>query len=308
MIKVSITFFRKSLPFLAILFFSFTLQAHEKVVVIPLLDDTLEPLALIPADIPSDSDYSVANGIVLDKVTGLEWQQINDSSDFTYSEATDYCGSLVIQSRRDWRIPNLKELFSITNLGVENPAINVAVFPGTTPDGYWSSTEFALDQNLFRGVRFRYGGASGLRAAAEAQKVRCVRSNGRNALLQLFVDNGDGTVSDLGSGLVWQQQDDGVIRTYSESLAYCEELELGGSSSWRLPEIKELVSTVDFRVEFPAIDTQVFNMDTFRRFWSVTPSASSLFPNHIWVLNFNGVGVSPFDKTSTDVTYARCVR
>ena len=70
-----------------------------------------------------------------------------------------------------------------------------------------------------------------------------------------FTDNGDGTVSDGVTGLLWQQSPDtdgngtlniGDKLTLDEALAYCEDLELAGRSDWQLPGIKALYSLIDF--------------------------------------------------------------
>ncbi len=76
-----------------------------------------------------------------------------------------------------------------------------------------------------------------------------------------YVDNGDGTVSDLNTGLMWQQSpdtdDDGDIDasdklTYTEAGTYCENLNLADYTDLRLPTIKELYSLIDFRGEDPS--------------------------------------------------------
>jgi hypothetical protein len=59
-----------------------------------------------------------------------------------------------------------------------------------------------------------------------------------------FRDNGDGTVSDSRTGLMWQQSDDGEERTYVDALSYCSALRLAGYSDWRLPSVQELKSAV----------------------------------------------------------------
>lgn len=61
-----------------------------------------------------------------------------------------------------------------------------------------------------------------------------------------FVDNGDGTITDNATGLMWQQDDDGTARDWEESLEYAEGLELAGHDGWRLPSSKELQGIVDY--------------------------------------------------------------
>ena len=64
--------------------------------------------------------------------------------------------------------------------------------------------------------------------------------------MNAFAANGDGTVSDAATGLVWSQADSGVGMNWPAALDYCEALSLGGSDAWRLPSVKELQSIVDY--------------------------------------------------------------
>lgn len=74
-----------------------------------------------------------------------------------------------------------------------------------------------------------------------------------------FVSNGNGTVGDESTGLLWQQADSGAGLTWGDALKYCENLELAGVRDWRLPNAKELHSIVDYtrspdKTDTPAID------------------------------------------------------
>jgi len=79
-----------------------------------------------------------------------------------------------------------------------------------------------------------------------------------------FVDNGDGTVTDNCTGLMWQKDTadvngDGLIdendgTLLCDALAYSEGLTLAGHSDWRLPNVRELQSIVDYGRLYPAID------------------------------------------------------
>lgn len=61
-----------------------------------------------------------------------------------------------------------------------------------------------------------------------------------------FRKNGDGTVSDLNTGLRWIQ-DPGKKKTYDEAVAGISTCRVGGHADWRLPNAKELQSIVDYR-------------------------------------------------------------
>lgn len=83
-----------------------------------------------------------------------------------------------------------------------------------------------------------------------------------------YQDNGDGTVSDLVTGLMWQQSP-GPKMTYAQALTSLDSFYLAGYSDWRLPTIKELYSLILFdgtdvsgagtTTVTPFIDTRYFN-------------------------------------------------
>ncbi len=83
-----------------------------------------------------------------------------------------------------------------------------------------------------------------------------------------YTDNGDGTVFDNNTGLLWQKTPENARQQYADALEYCSALNLGERDDWRLPSIKELYSLADFRGELlkpeegepnPYIDTTVFD-------------------------------------------------
>ena len=59
-----------------------------------------------------------------------------------------------------------------------------------------------------------------------------------------FVNNGNGTVTDNCTGLIWQKDsgNDGNPLRWCSALAYCENLDFGGHDDWRLPNVRELQS------------------------------------------------------------------
>ena len=56
-----------------------------------------------------------------------------------------------------------------------------------------------------------------------------------------YKDNGDGTVTDLNTGLMWTC-DPGSKKTYEQAVADASRCRVGGYQDWRLPTIKELYS------------------------------------------------------------------
>lgn len=103
------------------------------------------------------------------------------------------------------------------------------------------------------------------------------------------MDNGDGTVTDTATGLMWQQCDDGAARNWEEALAYAENLELAGYDDWRVPDAHELQSIVDYTRSMqstcsPAIDpvfgcTQMIDEgggENFGFYWTGTTHKGSI--------------------------------
>ena len=90
-----------------------------------------------------------------------------------------------------------------------------------------------------------------------------------------FIDNGDGTVSDTTTGLMWQKATAPGTYTWQQALAYCENLVLpaGGYSDWRLPDRNELQSLVDYSRYNPAINTTYFPNTVASYYWSSTTLA-----------------------------------
>ncbi len=115
------------------------------------------------------------NGTVTHNNTGLMWQQ-GEASTVTWENALAYCENLALGSHTDWRLPNAKELRSISDDTRSNPAINTTYFPGAQATRYWSSTsQFGHAASAwfvdFTSGKTSYNDKTGLLV------VRCVRSN-----------------------------------------------------------------------------------------------------------------------------------
>jgi hypothetical protein len=95
--------------------------------------------------------------------------------------------------------------------------------------------------------------------------VRAVRNTG--AVLeppQHFKNNGDGTVTDTYTGLVWQSAISQDTYTWDGALAYANSLNENGGyanyTDWRIPDIKELFSLVEVSRMAPCLDSTVFDV------------------------------------------------
>lgn len=198
------------------------------------------------------------DGTVTDPNTGLTWQQVPSSDGYTWQEAVDYADGLELAGFDDWRLPSAKELFTISDFGRSWPYLDTDVFTlasgeVTKDEQYWTSnyyvgttteggSEAAFGVNHVTGHIKAYPAVA--RGPAGGNFVRVVRGDeyGINDL----DDNGDDTITDNATGLMWAQGDDGAELDWQDALAYAEDSELGGFSDWRLPNVKELQSIVDY--------------------------------------------------------------
>lgn len=238
------------------------------------------------ADYGQDAQYSGnqpsyrdnGDGTVSDLVTGLMWQQ--DAGDkLTFEQAVDGADSFNLAGYDDWRLPTIKELFSLINFDgtdvscpsnmdcsdgqpfidtdyfafeygdessgerlIDSQFASSTVYTSTTMNG--AHTMFGV--NLADG-RIKGYGTAPMRGQSEDKGffVLYVRGSADYGVND-FSDNGNGTITDAATGLTWMQDDSGYGMDWNEALNYCESMTLAGNDDWRLPDIKELQSIVDY--------------------------------------------------------------
>ncbi len=89
-----------------------------------------------------------------------------------------------------------------------------------------------------------------------------------------YKNNNDGTVTDLNTGLMWQEIPTSEGFDLQGASDYSENLELGGYNDWRMPTAKELYSISDFSSGWPYLDTNYFSLvdnehvDKSEQYWS----------------------------------------
>lgn len=115
-----------------------------------------------PADFPRttpDSDFADAgNGTVRHIPTGLIWKRCAEgqtwdgttcqgtASSYIWQQAfqqADAVNAVSYAGQTDWRVPNINELKSITEMGCYNPSINLTQFPATPESYFWSGSPLA---------------------------------------------------------------------------------------------------------------------------------------------------------------------
>lgn len=232
------------------------------------------------------------NGLtVLDNNTGLTWQRSPDTNGDGSLNRRDKLTLAQAQRRpaelnairyggyADWRLPTIKELYSLIIFNGRDPAPSASGSSGLIPfidtryfefaygqintgervidSQYASSTIFANRSwqgvSKMFGVNFADGRIKGydLTMPGGAEKaffVLCVRGNenyGKND----FQRNSDGTITDRANGLMWAQSDSGKPMNWPDALAWVQSMNRQnhlGRSDWRLPNAKELQSLVDY--------------------------------------------------------------
>ena len=124
-----------------------------------------------------------------------------------------------------------------------------------------------------------------------------------------YADDGDGTVTDRVTGLMWQQRDGGEM-TFADAAIYCQSLDLGGRHDWRLPSTLELFSLGDFDRN-PALNPAYFPDSQAQYWWTGEQLAGDA--SKVWVVNAGGgIGAHPMNETISAGGRrrfaARCVR
>lgn len=112
----------------------------------------------------------------------------------------------------------------------------------------------------------------------ETGQTDCLAAGGDGYLDPRFTDNQDGTVTDNLTGLIWLR-DPGClgVEKWADALTKCNELEAGScgltdgsvQGDWRLPDVKELLSLIDYGENDPALSFgHPFTNVQSRLYWS----------------------------------------
>lgn len=136
-----------------------------------------------------------------------------------------------------------------------------------------------------------------------------------------LVDNGNGTVTDSKTGLMWKKCLEGLAGNSCESgtagsFTWQKALQqpnavndsggFAGYIDWRLPNIKELISIVEEQCYDPAINLNRFPNTPSSVFWSGTSLVGSTTPGWTWSVSFNN-GHSSYSNRSSSLA-VRLVR
>ena len=222
---------------------------------------------------------------ITDNVTELIWQQSSDltgdgelnyADKLSQSEAVSYCDALNFAERDDWRLPTIKEAYSLILFSGKDPSsyqgsdtsiltpfidskFDWAFGDISTSEGinagdrlidaqYASSTIYVSttmngDEAMF-GVNYVDGRIKSYPTQLKKYYVRCVTGNTLYGIND-FNDNQDQTITDTASQLMWQKDDSESIN-WLDAVEQCQNATTASYSDWRLPNAKELQSIVDY--------------------------------------------------------------
>lgn len=216
---------------------------------------------------------------VFDNNTGLTWQHSPNTAKLTAAQAQELPAKLNaarFAGYSDWRLPSIKELYSLFDASGIDPSGPRDMDPSSLKpfidtkffkfaygsrgagerliDSQWAtSTLYAANARQMFGVNFADGRIKGYPTTMPGRGdkkffVLCVRGNpvyGKND----FHDNKDGTVTDRATGLTWAKADSGKGMNWKDALAWAQKMneeKYLGHNDWRLPSVKELESIVDY--------------------------------------------------------------
>jgi hypothetical protein len=217
--------------------------------------------------------------------------------------AKKYCGY------QDWRLPNVNELASIVDRSVYAPALprghpflNIKVW-------YWTGTTTADYSNHAWRIYFFLGNIDYGHKHHMLNHVWPVRTSDDGAFRsgkawkeKRFYDNGNGTVTDSLSGLMWTKNADlaqGKIK-WPEARKKIRLLNAGkysGYNDWRLPGVNDLRTLIDYKKTDPVIcDHHPFIDLKPGIYWSSEINVQS--PDYIWCVDFKNSRVDYYNRVN----------
>ncbi len=314
---------------------------------------------LMGAAWPSPRFFDNGDQTITDKLTGLIWAKnanimpvrdagwdtdgTLDDGRVSWQHGLDYVVKLNAEnylSHNDWRLPNVKELKSLSLGAQSNMAtwLNGQGFTDVQSNYYWSSTTYAypttyswyasMAGGTSKGtyktnyyyvwpVRGGQSGAPDPTYPSNVPKTGQILSYDTNTpqkddgALQTgvswpsprFNDNGDGTVTDNLTGLVWLKNANctetvgGVTKgsgylTWEDALTWSNNLSDGNcgltdsstAGDWRLPNKEELRSIYDYSESYPALTLgPPFTNVQSLYYWSSTTYPAILY--YAWLSN-----------------------
>ena len=283
--------------------------------------------------------FAVSGACVTDNLTGLIWAKNANipGSTKTWDQAIDEAKNQTLCGRTDWRLPNVNELDSLLHSGQSEPATWLISqgFTNVKPTYYWSSTTYKNETDMAWAVCMCSGATiTGPKENATQVYVWPVAGETTGPALlwktgqttsylpyddgdlqkgvawpdQRFTDNGDGTVTDNLTGLMWLKDAnciashypsfdnwgsaDGGVR-WQQALDFVAGINDGTYSAcgaahqdWRLPNKKEMFSLFDKGAWHPPLPAgHPFTSIQDGGYWTSTSEAKSNRTNYACIFS-----------------------
>ncbi|MCI5196181.1 MAG: DUF1566 domain-containing protein [Candidatus Electrothrix sp. AW5] len=276
------------------------------------------------------------DGTITDTETGLMWKRCAEglsgkncekgkAKEYTWNDAVKRFKNVSYANYTDWRLPTIDELKTLVycskgvknkkngecNKGSEIPTINQQAFPNTKYDRwscYWSGSPGASNSDFAWYVDFFNGSSINYDRNIDFFAVRLVRSGQPNKdhsaeeeiKIGKYINNGNGTITDTKTGLMWKRCPEGLsgkncekgkAKEYSwnDAVKRFKNVSYAGYDDWRMPTIDELKTLVycskgvknkkngecNKGSTKPTINQKAFpNTTSWPPYWSSSPNAN----------------------------------
>ena len=262
---------------------------------------------------------------IKDNVTGLTWWLTGKYGN--YEEMKEEC-AVSYGGIEDWRLPEPQELAALADHGMlygskidpvyfaelygegdDDPVVREVSRSYYGPDLILTSIEnyfyllpYGLITRMVNLARSSYS-YEGYLMCVSGEKYGEASAENYSAV----TENGDEMISDSSTNLFWQKEPVKKA-TWKEALSYCENLEYAGHADWRLPNMNELATLIDYsklssevaeegdevvaETEEGSEVLSSFPGMTLDTFWSSTPAPVDYY---VWVLHMQG-GFYPYGE------------
>ena len=237
----------------------------------------------VPQDferLSSDESDNMPYLQVKDKNTGLTWLYTGSSGSF--EEMSAFCSELDYAGKT-WRLPTPAEFMTIVDRDATGtPVLRQLYFNeiflnnsnnNENYANFWTSVDtlyFYNDGSIMR-AEYSEGISNSVMCVSGKEYGKVTAANYTSETV-----NGDEAIRDSSTNLLWQKSYVSG-KTWDQALEYCENLKYAGYSDWRLPNINELTTLLDYSKtkilsSFPGMTANVFASSTNKggRVWAVS--------------------------------------
>jgi len=272
---------------------------------------TVESQCILPQIALRENSYV---SIIEDSVTGLQWYEYMPIDWNSYIDIRNLCDNLEYGGFNDWRMPTIYELHTIFNYGKHDPAVTKSVFKNIVSNKIWSKTAHPAIEKTLWIVDTEFGYTDYQKRAPDTGDpegtglggVLCVRGDEYKFTADSIELLNDGTFYDTRNLRMWHAAASDEVKTWTEALSYCENSTLGGHDNWRLPNVTELMSLIDYNAAPDNFLADLGGDSTSPKepFW--TSTTFEAYPQNAWYVGFDDGLVMSAAKIAQ--LRVRCVR